>query len=92
MIEGTDDDRLRIEHALDLVADQIEDGLHIQFGCQAFLHTVDDRKFGGALFGFFEQALGLIEEAGILQRHTHGVGERLQQAHIRFTEGMSPAR
>ena len=39
-------------------------------------------EFGGAVFGDLEQALGLIEEAGILERNAHGGGERFQQANI----------
>ena len=36
----------------------------------------------GALIGLLEQALRLVEQARVLQRHAHRAGERLQQAHI----------
>src|SRR3990172_7275431 len=43
---------------------------------------------GGALFGLFEQALGLVKQPRVLQRHAHRVGEGLEQAHIRVGEGV----
>ncbi len=52
---------LHAEHLAHLFADQLVDGLHFQPGGQAFLHAVDDRQLGIALFGLLEQALGLVE-------------------------------
>ena len=79
---------LRIKDLLNFVTNQIVDRLHIQFGSQPLLYAVDDGEFSGAVFSDFKQALGLIEETCIFKRHTHAVGKRLQQAHIRFAEGM----
>ena len=36
-----------------------------------FLDAVDDRQLGGALLGLLQQALRLVEEAGVLQRDAH---------------------
>jgi len=33
---------------------------------QALLHAVDDRQLGIALLGLLEQALGLIEQTGVI--------------------------
>ena len=33
-------------------------------------------------FGFLEQALRLVEEAGVLQRHAHGIGQGFDQPYI----------
>ena len=52
------------------------------------LHTVDNGKFGIALFGLFEQALGLVEEPGALQCHSHAIDDRGQETDFKFTEGM----
>jgi hypothetical protein len=35
------------------------------------LHAVDDRQFGVAFLGLFEQALGLVEETRIFERDAH---------------------
>ena len=67
-----------------LVADEVDDGLEIQLGGETLLDRIDDRKLGGALFGFLQQALRLVEEARVLERHAHGVAERGKQAHVRI--------
>ncbi len=79
-----DTDIFRMEHFSQLVAHQVNDGLEVQLGRQALLDAVDDRQFGIALLGLLEQALGLIEQTGILERHAHAVGQCLQQAYIRI--------
>ncbi len=79
---------LRVEYFSDLVTDQVDDGLKFQFGCQSLLHAVDDRQFRVAFLRLFEQALGFVKQTGILERHAHGIGKSLQQAYIRFTEGV----
>src|SRR5687768_16236675 len=66
------------EYLPDFIANQIIDRLHIQFGGQSLLHTVDDCEFSDALFRLFEQALRFIEETGILERHAHRVGKSLE--------------
>ncbi len=37
----------------------------------AFLDAVDDRELGGALLGFLEQPLRLVEQARVLERDAH---------------------
>ena len=37
---------------------------------------------------YLEQALGLVEETRVLERHAHGAGEGGKQADIRFAEGI----
>ncbi len=65
-IKGIDGDDLGIKNTLDFIANQVVNRLHVQLRGQACLHTVDDRQFGIALFGLFEQAGGLIEKAYVL--------------------------
>ena len=60
-IKQTDRYHIGSEYFADLVADQIVDGLHLQFRRQAFLDAVDDRQLGGALLLGLEQALRLVE-------------------------------
>src|SRR5439155_22399467 len=67
-IKQTDRYHIGSEYFADLVADQIVDGLHLQFRCQTFLHAVDHRKLGGALLGLLAQPLRFIKEAGVLLR------------------------
>jgi len=70
----------------DLVADRVVDPLDVELGRERRLHAVDDRELGVPLLGFLEQALRLVEQASVLERDAHGVGERLQQAHVRIAE------
>src|SRR5262245_36061564 len=85
-IIGCDINALYVKGLLNFIAHKVINGLHIQFGCQTRLHAVDDGEFGVTLFGLFEQTLRLVEETGVFERNTHGVGEGLQEPHIRFTE------
>ena len=41
----------------------------------ALLDAVDHRQLGVALLGFLQQALGLVEQPRVLQRHAHARGE-----------------
>ena len=54
----------------------------------ALLHAVDHRQLGVALFGFLQQALRLVEQAGVFQRHAHARGHGGEQAHFGFAEGV----
>ena len=60
-----------LENIAQLVADQVDDGLEIELRGHAFLDAVDDRQLGRALLGLLQQALRLVEEAGVLQRDAH---------------------
>ena len=77
-----------VEDLPDLVSDRVVDTLDVELGCQRRLHTVDDCKLGIALFGFLEQALRLVEQTGILERHAHAGRDGRQQAHVGIAEGV----
>ena len=53
----------------------IVDALDVELGGERLLHAVDDRELGGALLALLEQALRLVEEARVLQRHAHAGGD-----------------
>ena len=65
-----------------LVADEVDDGLEVKLGADALLDAVDDRQLGVARFGFLEQTLRLVEEAGVLEGRAHAAGQRLEKAHV----------
>jgi len=65
-----------IEDLADLVADGIVDALHVELGGERLLHAGDDRQLRGALLLGLEQALRLVEEARVLERDGHRIGER----------------
>ena len=71
-----------------LVADQIDDGLEVELGGHALLDAVDHRQLGGALLGFLEQALRLVEQARVLERDAHARGHRREQAHLGLAIGV----
>jgi hypothetical protein len=50
--------------------------------------TVDDGKLGGALLAFLEEALGLVEEARVFERHAHGFVHRSPAGDHRARESM----
>ena len=54
----------------------------------ALLDAVDHRELGAAALGLLQQALGLVEQAGVLQRHAHAAGQRLEQAHVGVAVGV----
>ena len=67
----------------ELVADEVDDVLEIQFGGEPLLDRIDDPELGGALLLGLEQALRLVEQARVLERDAHRVGKRRQQAYVR---------
>ena len=71
-----------------LVADEVVDRLHVELRGEPFLHAVDDRELGSPLLGFLQQALGLVEQAGVLQRRAQRGGDGGQQAQLRFVVGV----
>src|SRR5581483_1922161 len=79
---------LRVENLANFVADEIINRLHVKLGGETLLDAVDDSEFGGALFGLFEQALGLVKEASIFERNTHTAGDGAQEPHLRFAKGI----
>ena len=86
MVEDIDEYRLRIEHLPDLISDEVIDGLHVELGSKPFLDAIDDGQFRGALFRLLEEALGLVEEAGVLEGDAHGVGDRGEQPDVKISE------
>src|SRR5450631_643492 len=66
----------------DLVADEIDDGLEVELGGEASLHTVDDRQFRRSLLLDLEQPLRLVEETGVLERDAQAARERDQELEI----------
>ena len=76
------------EHLAQLVADEVDDGLEVELGGHALLDAVDHRQLGGALLGLLQQALRLVEQARVLERHAHARGDRLEQAHLGSAEGV----
>ena len=57
-----------VEHVAELVADEIDDGLEIELRGHPLLDAVDHREFGGALLGFLQQTLRLVEQPRVLER------------------------
>ncbi len=78
MVEEVDRRPRRAEDIADLVADEVVDRLHVEFGGETILHAVDDGEFRCALFGLFEQALGLGEEAHVFDGDGRLVCEGLE--------------
>ncbi len=85
-IEPANADVLGPQDLAQLVADQIDDGLEVEFRGHAFLNPVDHRQFRCALLGFLQQALRLVEEAGILEGDAEAAGKRDEQAKVRIAE------
>ena len=87
-VEDADVDDLRVEDAVDLVADQVVHGLHVQLGRQAVLDAVDDRQLGGALVGLGQEALRLLEQPRVLERDAHARRQRAEQPLVGLAEGV----
>ena len=86
VVVPADADLLGAEHFAQLVADEVDDGLEVELRRHAFLDAVDHRQLGGATLGLLEQALRLVEQARVFQRHAHRVGERGQQVDVLVRE------
>ena len=57
----------------------------------SLLDAVDHRQLGSAPLGLFQQALRLVEEARVFQRHAHAGGQGFEQAHLGLAVGMLAA-
>ncbi len=79
-----------VEDLADLVADRVVDSLHVELGGERMLNARDDRELGRALLLGLEQPLRLVEEARVLERDGHRIGERGQQTHVGVGERVLP--
>ena len=75
-VQDADVNDLGIEDVSDLVPDQVVHRLHVQVLGKALLDAGDDRQLGGTLIGFGQEALRLVEEASVLERHAHAARRR----------------
>jgi len=64
----------------------VDDRLEIELGRHALLDTVDHRQLGGALLGFLQEVLRLVEQARVFERHAHARRDRGKQAHLGLAE------
>ncbi len=70
-----------VEDLARLAADQLDQAVQFRFGHQRLADGADRREFGRTLlFG--------IEKARVFEGDAHAAGQRLQQAHIRFSVGL----
>ncbi len=86
MVVEPDVHSLGIEDLLDLVDDELIHRLHVEFRGKAFLNAVDDLQLGGALVCLGQEALGLVEEPGILKSHAHARSDCRYELHVRVAE------
>src|SRR6185503_7049656 len=82
LVEQCHVDDIRFENLPHLTPDELDHVIEFSFRHQSLTHCADGRKLGSALFGLFEQALGLIEETGVFESNTHRIGEGLEQPHV----------
>ena len=71
-----------------LVADEVDDRLEVELRGHALLDAVDDRELGGALLGFLQQPLRLVEQARVLERDAHARGDGAEQPHLGLAVGV----
>ena len=86
MVEPHDADVLDAERFAEAVTDEVDDAGEVDLCGDALLDRVDGRQFGRALFGFPQEALRLLEQSGVLQRHPDASGDRGQQSLVALTE------
>ena len=79
-----DVDDLGVEDVPDLVANERVHPTHLQLLGQALLDAVDDREFGGTLVGLGEEALRLVEQAGVLGGDAEAGSQRGEESHVGF--------
>jgi hypothetical protein len=62
----------------------------IQRPRHALLDAVDHRQLGVALLGLLQQALRLVEQACVFERHAHARGHRTENAHLGIAKSTLP--
>ena len=72
-----DVDEVGVERVAHLVAELLDQGVQVQLAGQRLADGVDDGELGGPL-------AGLVDEAGVVERHAQAGGERRQQVHVRL--------
>ena len=70
----------RLEDRPDPLADEVDDRLEVELLGEGLADLVDDRQLGGALVGLRQQALRLVEQAGVLEGDAHARGEGRERA------------
>ena len=83
-----DEHRLAAEERADPLADEIDDRIELELLRQCAADLVDDRELRGPCVGFGEEALGLIEQPGVVEGHAHARGHRGEQALVGLVERM----
>ena len=87
VVEG-DEHRLRFEQPAHALAHELGDRREVELGGEGAADLVDQRQLGVALVGLGQQALGLLEEACVLQRNAHARREGGHEPLVGVAEGM----
>src|SRR6185437_964190 len=82
MIEPADADLVGLQNLAQLGADEVDDLAEVELRRDALLDAVDDGQLGGALLGFLQQSLRLVEEMRIVECNPEGCRDRGQDTHI----------
>ena len=85
VVDGDIDD-LGVEDVARPLPHQLVHRLHIELGGEALLHAVHDRQLCGAAIGLGQQALRLVEQAGVLEGHAQAGGEGAEQPDVLLAE------
>ena len=71
---------LRVNMRPHPLADEVDDRLEVELAGERVADLVDDGQLGVALFGLAEQALRLVEQAGVLERTGHARRDRSEES------------
>ena len=85
-VEDGDGQLTRAEDLPDPIADRVDDRLEVELPRERCADLVDDGELGVSLLGLTEQALGLVEQSGVLQRDAEAPGQRREQADLGVAE------
>ena len=88
LVEEHDRDVVVGEDGAQLVADEVDDRLELEFRGDALLDRVDHGQLTGALLGLAQEAFGLLEQQRALERHTDARSDRRQQSNLRVAVRM----
>src|SRR5690606_28348142 len=88
VVNGGDDENLRVKEVTDAIPHQVIDALHLELGDEPLLHAVDHGQLRVALVGLLEQASRFVEQAGVFEGHAQAVRERGQSADVLVGEGV----